>query len=854
MTLIFTINGTDHGPNGTGALVSFEPQPSGPGKIGQGTAVLLKDGGGYDIRTRQEVQAYEWNGTQITAVYFGGFVAKRDTLVLPGTNTKKWILQLQDYNLLLRRLVGKAAWAQAIRISGTSYPHFAQQVAQMVTALQTGASKSIDATSYVADLVASGMPDQVFVGQSLNTMLTKLCTDAQSLNSALRPRYYLGPDTLVPRATFGGPCLYVYDAASPPVTVMAFSDAPTGAQKTILRDPGYNRSVDSVDQVNWRQGIHQASGAVYTASDATSISTYPNPYDPESAWKEEPLVTTDAIAGTAFQATLTATVANTANPRETLTQSTDAIPPPLPGQYVADSLSLEGLSGGVYQVAASGVTYPGVGTDVVRSQLELGLPKLLYGDESSAGNGVVVETDVIPPDTPAGFTCSSNVFNYTTGLADLTFTWAASTAGDLDPTNSYYLEVRAVGSTIRRITALLTATVSLLPGLAYTATLQAKDTSNNYSAETSLSGTTASGSVPSTVTWPVSWTTANVYDPATNRTSVTVTWDANAGSEGVTAYLVYVTRQGVTTQYTINATDGSHAITLPEERPGVQLTFGVKAHNIVGNSTLLSALKLLTTASGWPVSPTLYNPSAEIGTTDDSTIPDGWTATLGTSATATRSNAVSAPDGYWAFDLYAPSSSASAQLASRAMAVQAGTTYVLRWYAKASAASTSMNLYLDWYDSTGTLLSSSSNYGTAAGTSWAQTGPGSSAVYLGPPPPVAPTNASAVVVRIANPGGAAATHLYLDLIELFPQARTKDLLDSSVTTAKLASGAVTSTELAANSVTNAKLQYGTPVPQTGATGSRPGSPVTGQTYWDTSLKLPIWWNGTTWVDATGASV
>ena len=40
----------------------------------------------------------------------------------------------------------------------------------------------------------------------------------------------------------------------------------------------------------------------------------------------------------------------------------------------------------------------------------------------------------------------------------------------------------------------------------------------------------------------------------------------------------------------------------------------------------------------------------------------------------------------------------------------------------------------------------------------------------------------------------------------------------------------------------------------GVTGSRPGSPIDYQMYFDTTLGIPIWYDGTNWIDATGATV
>ena len=39
----------------------------------------------------------------------------------------------------------------------------------------------------------------------------------------------------------------------------------------------------------------------------------------------------------------------------------------------------------------------------------------------------------------------------------------------------------------------------------------------------------------------------------------------------------------------------------------------------------------------------------------------------------------------------------------------------------------------------------------------------------------------------------------------------------------------------------------------GATANRPVSSVTGQFYFDTTLGKPVWWDGSKFVDATGAA-
>jgi hypothetical protein len=44
-------------------------------------------------------------------------------------------------------------------------------------------------------------------------------------------------------------------------------------------------------------------------------------------------------------------------------------------------------------------------------------------------------------------------------------------------------------------------------------------------------------------------------------------------------------------------------------------------------------------------------------------------------------------------------------------------------------------------------------------------------------------------------------------------------------------------------------------PQANTTANRPTDKLqTGQYYFDTTLSIPIWWNGTNWVNASGTTV
>ena len=44
-------------------------------------------------------------------------------------------------------------------------------------------------------------------------------------------------------------------------------------------------------------------------------------------------------------------------------------------------------------------------------------------------------------------------------------------------------------------------------------------------------------------------------------------------------------------------------------------------------------------------------------------------------------------------------------------------------------------------------------------------------------------------------------------------------------------------------------------PSAGTTANRPATSLqVGQTYFDTTLGIPIWWNGTNWINASGTTV
>jgi len=76
------------------------------------------------------------------------------------------------------------------------------------------------------------------------------------------------------------------------------------------------------------------------------------------------------------------------------------------------------------------------------------------------------------------------------------------------------------------------------------------------------------------------------------------------------------------------------------------------------------------------------------------------------------------------------------------------------------------------------------------------------------------------------------------------------ILDNDASIAFVAQALFTGTLASQNRLTKAEALQ----PSSGATGARPTDLRVGQMFFDTTLGIPAWWNGASWVDATGVVV
>src|SRR4051812_25276700 len=110
MALVCKIGAFDYGPAGQNVLRGLRLAGGGYGEIGTALITLQASGGEYTIADKQQVWIYETGeGGIITHRWFGGFVSRVKTTLLKGSSERVWLVLCQDWNLLLDRIVGRAA-------------------------------------------------------------------------------------------------------------------------------------------------------------------------------------------------------------------------------------------------------------------------------------------------------------------------------------------------------------------------------------------------------------------------------------------------------------------------------------------------------------------------------------------------------------------------------------------------------------------------------------------------------------------------------------------------------------------------------------------------------------------------
>lgn len=484
--------------NGVNLTEYFKPplrvSPAGDGVVGSTTINLSQEAGGLDIRTMDEVKIYVPHNTSTNAGVaakgrlFGGHVMKRGT-TNRGT-TKLWTLSCADNNVILKKSYRRAATVYAVPLAADT---FAQQIKDLFVVLQ-GLSPTtfIDADTHVADLHPT-MPAVTYPGgHRWEWYVQELLKTVHTLDPAIFPSYYMGVSTTFGAIdTFGLPTLHVYDAASPPASSVAFSDTPTGAEKSVfeylVRDTDAT-AMSQLQQSWWR-------GLVLTSTDTTSISTYPNPYDDHTnAWVDGDVIDdTASNAEDEAQALLDNLILAKGAPRDSFKWVTyERL---VPGEYVDLKWDLEGIpSSTQYRVAAA--TFEWEEPNVIKSTLTINTRRLGLFEDGGGFFARPIEGDNVPPLPAQDFTLTSNEYNFVTNRAELTF--AIDNTGASPDTAGYRIIGVVNGLPDNWDVGMnLTPTLTLAAAVAFALRVVAYDNTGNYSetfpapGDPALTGTTA---------------------------------------------------------------------------------------------------------------------------------------------------------------------------------------------------------------------------------------------------------------------------------------------------------------------------------------------------------------------------
>lgn len=492
--VILKINNVDRSEYFVGPV---RVNPGGDGVIGSATIYLRQEAGGLDIRTMDLVQLWvPFNTTTNAGIaakgrLFGGHVMKRATTNV-GT-TKLWTLSCADFNVILKRSYRRASTVNAVTLVADTLDN---QIQELFDILQGPTSVQIDVVSGVA--LTTAMPAVSYPGgHKWEWYLQSLLRQAHIEDPAVFPAYYMGMGTTFGALdTFGPPMLNVYDAASPPASVVAFSDTPTGAEKSVFEYLTRDTDATALGQTqqSWYRGL------VFSASDTASITAYPNIYDDSGTGWVDSEVINDTTSGSDAEAlaAVEALVRAKGAPRDGFKWVTyERL---IPGEYVDLKWDLEGIpSMTQYRVAAA--TFEWEEPNVIKTTLTINTRRLgLFDDGTTGFFAPPIEGDNVPPLPAADFTVASNVYNQATGEADVTFD-IDNTGGSPD-TAGYKIiggPTSAEPETVD-VGLNLAPLFSLLPGISYSYRVVAYDNSGNQS-ET----------FPAPADPPLTFTTASIF-------------------------------------------------------------------------------------------------------------------------------------------------------------------------------------------------------------------------------------------------------------------------------------------------------------------------------------------------------
>lgn len=439
MTLVVQIGAQDIGPGSGDATTTLIAAPGGAGQAGTAQVGVVKAaGGGYAFLPKAVVSVFDKvaGGTygRRFRTFAGGYLDRPKEQEEAGTGNARWALDVTDFNCQLQALVTDAAWGTALHLSAGSY---ADQVTAAVTYFATGADNPIDGISGVLDLFAPlVLPAIVYPDMTLGEVIQDIGDRAVALSpgTTVVPRFVIRPDntpnTLIldPDFPLGQPILYTWDGGTPPGPVMAFSDNPSGAERTISAVEVPSRLLDSAGLVQHRDLTVPGTPLIYSSTLAASVAVYPNPANgrTDHAWRGKSIRAPQYLAAPDAQAYLDGQVAKTGYPIETLTLTTDDAEdrPPLPGDTVTVTWALLGLSTVLYEVAATSYHFWWDHTTGlrIRVKLTLGLAQRALGQPGRFG-GARAPSIAVPPDVPQNLTLAATVFIPEDGNSEIALVW-----------------------------------------------------------------------------------------------------------------------------------------------------------------------------------------------------------------------------------------------------------------------------------------------------------------------------------------------------------------------------------------------------------------------------------------------